>query len=51
MPVGTLRGLRATTGRDGRAFFDRKIAEGNPDEVRNNAAVVEAYLGTASAAA
>ncbi|MBV9170664.1 MAG: ABC transporter ATP-binding protein [Chloroflexi bacterium] len=31
--------------------FGRKIAEGPPDVVRNNAAVIEAYLGASNAAA
>jgi branched-chain amino acid transport system ATP-binding protein len=31
--------------------FGRKIAEGAPDEVRNNRVVIEAYLGAAGAAA
>jgi len=31
--------------------FGRKIAEGAPNAVRNNRAVIEAYLGTAGAAA
>jgi len=30
--------------------FGVKIAEGRPDEIRSNAQVIEAYLGTAYAA-
>ena len=29
--------------------FGQKIAEGNPDEIRNNPAVIEAYLGSQAA--